>query len=56
MDENPQMMRDYILPAVAGYEPSNDSGILIVIQIAVIISIPVLAVVLVLFVRKRREI
>ena len=56
VDENPQMMRDYILPAVAGYEPYNDSGILIVIQLAVIISVPVLAVVIVLFVRKRREI
>jgi len=56
VDENPQMFRDYILPAVIGYEPPNDSGIFSMdaLQLAVIISIPVIAVTLILFIRKKR--
>jgi len=58
VDENPQMVRDYILPAVIGYESPNDAGIfsLDAIQFAVIISISVIAITLVIIVRRRGEI
>ena len=52
IDENPQMVRDYILPAVIGYD--SETLLLDSIQLAAIITIPIIAIVLVLFARKRR--
>jgi hypothetical protein len=55
VDENPQMVCDYILPSVISYNPSDNSEIpLTTIQYAIIISVPIIAITLVLFVRKRR--
>ncbi|TFG29209.1 class C beta-lactamase-related serine hydrolase [Candidatus Thorarchaeota archaeon] len=55
VDENPQMVRDYILPAVNGYVPPGTSGSFdLVLQIAVAASSIIAVTIIVHYVRKRR--
>jgi CubicO group peptidase (beta-lactamase class C family) len=55
IDENPQMLRDYILPAVIGYIPPGSSGPFdIVIKVAIAATTIAVCVLVVHYVRKRR--
>ncbi|TFH07093.1 MAG: class C beta-lactamase-related serine hydrolase [Candidatus Thorarchaeota archaeon] len=55
IDENPQMVRDYILPAVIGYTLPNSLGALNTLQSIVIVATSIIAITLVVqYVRKKR--
>lgn len=55
VDENPQMVRDYILPAVTGYVPPNSPGALDILQNIAIVTVSIIVVALIVqYVRKKR--